>query len=141
LEILLASTEHFYLIYKHYHWNIVVKDFYSLHLLFDKHAGEIHDMLDSTAERMRQMGCTATGDIKTYVEKSIINPALQDNDDRQKILDHLIEQHNKYIMLLEEIIDYAGGEKDYATADLLTKYLQTQQQQRWFIMSSVKMKD
>jgi starvation-inducible DNA-binding protein len=141
LEVLLASTEHFYLIYKHYHWNIVVKDFYSLHLLFDKHAGEIHEMLDSTAERMRQMGCTVPGNIMVSVEQSILNPALQENDDRQKILGHLIEQHNKFITLLEEIIELAGSEKDYTTADLLTKYLQIQQQQRWFIMASIKHKD
>jgi starvation-inducible DNA-binding protein len=137
LNKLLATTEHFYMIYKHYHWNVVDKHFYQLHLLFDKHAGEIHETLDTVAERIRQMGKIADGRLETYGNTSALNPKLQQGNDRDKILDHLLEQHNKYIALVEELIDYVTTEKDYATADMLTGFLETQQQQRWFISASI----
>lgn len=136
LNRLLASTENFYLIYKHYHWNIVSDEFYSLHLLFDKHADELHQTIDVIAERVRQMGEIANGRMQSYDELSILNMATQETDDEEEVLNHLLENHNKYIAYLEELVEMTGREKDYATADLLTGFLQTQQQQRWFVAAN-----
>jgi starvation-inducible DNA-binding protein len=135
LQKLLVSSAHFYYLYKHYHWNVLSQRFYSLHLMFDKHAEEIHETEDAIAERIRQMGVTVDF-VPTDFSVSVLPLDNQDAHKSTLILDHLTRCHNEYITLLESIITNAGNQKDYASADLLTAFLETQQQQRWFVMSS-----
>jgi len=135
LQKLLVSAAHFYYLYKHYHWNVLSQRFYSLHLMFDKHAEEIFETQDTIAERIRQMGVTVDF-VPTDFSISILPLDNQDTHNSTLMLEHLTRCHNEYIKFLESIINLAGSQKDYSTADLLTKFLEDQQQQRWFVMST-----
>ena len=135
LQKLLVSAAHFYFLYKHYHWNVLSQRFYSLHLMFDTHAEQIHETQDIVAERIRQMGVTVDF-VPTDFSISILPLDNQDTHNSTLMLEHLTRCHNEYIKLLETIINSAGSQNDYSTADLLTKFLEDQQQQRWFVMST-----
>lgn len=140
LNILLASTEHFYIIYKNYHWNLIDPQFYSLHLLYDKHSGEIHETVDAIAERIKKIGGNVDSRLETFVERSCLDAQMVESNQASLIMSDLETRHNVYIKLLEEIIKLASDQKDYATADELTQYLETQGEQRWFIMAHNNLK-
>src|SRR5437868_3136256 len=46
-------------LYKKHHWQVSGPTFYPLHLLFDKHAGEQTELIDTLAERVMQLGGVA----------------------------------------------------------------------------------
>ena len=87
---LLVSTDFFYQAYKDLHWNVIGRNFYSLHLLFDKHADEIHATYDEIAERIRQMD-EKVGQVVKHNEKSVVKYYDGDFSDHGSILDYLIK--------------------------------------------------
>lgn len=137
LTKLTASSVDFYFAYKYFHWNITGQDFREFHRMFDKHATIIYGQWDPTAERIRQLDAAVSGNLSEYASESVIEknrPETKNNI--QEILKYLVKQHQKHIDLLDQIIDTASEAKDFATADLLTKFLEEHQQMQWFIKSS-----
>src|ERR1044071_7308691 len=53
LNLLLADTISLRDMYKKHHWQVSGPTFYALHLLFDKHAGEQTEVVDTLAERVQ----------------------------------------------------------------------------------------
>jgi starvation-inducible DNA-binding protein len=139
LNQLLATTVDFYYTYKYFHWNITTQDFYQFHLLFDEHAGIIYTSQDIIAERIRQLDCTANGFLKAYSNQSVVSHTeISPNDNIQEVLKFIHEQHLATIKLLEKGIKASNEGDDYATADLLTTFLEQHQKMAWFIRSSIK---
>ncbi len=74
LNQLLADTISLRDMYKKHHWQVSGPTFYSLHLLFDKHAAEQTELVDKLAERIQTLGGIAlamAGDVAemTRIEK------------------------------------------------------------------------
>src|SRR6478752_3378300 len=63
LNQLLADTITLRDMYKKHHWQVAGPTFMQLHLLFDKHAGEQTELVDTIAERIQSIGgvCLAMG--------------------------------------------------------------------------------
>jgi starvation-inducible DNA-binding protein len=139
LTKLTSSSVDFYFTYKYFHWNITGQDFREFHKMFDEHATIIYGQWDPTAERIRQLDAPVSGDLTQYASESVIDKNRPDTKNNiQKILKFLVVQHQNHIDLLFTIIDKASEEKDFATADLLTKFLEEHQQMQWFIKSSIE---
>ena len=56
LNQLLADTATLRDLYKKHHWQVAGPTFYQLHVLFDKHAGKQHALVDALAERVQMLG-------------------------------------------------------------------------------------
>ncbi|MFT3684915.1 MAG: DNA starvation/stationary phase protection protein [Phycisphaerales bacterium] len=56
LNQVLADTMTLRDMYKKHHWQVSGKDFYQLHLLFDKHWEEQAELVDEIAERIMALG-------------------------------------------------------------------------------------
>src|SRR5438105_2644147 len=56
LNQILADTITLRDLYKKHHWQVSGHTFYSLHLLFDKHADEQTELVDLIAERIQLLG-------------------------------------------------------------------------------------
>ena len=138
LHQILSSTVDFYYIYKSFHWNITGQDFYQFHTLFDSHASKIYESQDPISERIRQLDFKVASNLVDFTKDSVMTHNKPKPDDNfQSILVYLLDQHNLIIALLESTIDTASENKDFATADMLTKFLQDQQQMAWFVRSSI----
>src|SRR2546430_862928 len=61
LNQLLADSITLYNLYKKHHWQVAGPTFYQLHLLLDKHAGEILETIDLIGERVQTLGGVTTG--------------------------------------------------------------------------------
>jgi starvation-inducible DNA-binding protein len=139
LAKLTASSVDFYFTYKYFHWNITGQDFREFHKMFDKHAEIIYGQWDPTAERIRQLDASVLGNLMEYSEQSVIDKKRPETKNNiQEVLKFLVVQHQNHIDLLFTIIDTASEDKDFATADLLTKFLEEHQQMQWFIKSSIE---
>src|SRR5205085_11805523 len=56
LNQILADTIALRDLYKKHHWQVSGHTFYQLHLLFDKHADEQTELVDTIAERIQLLG-------------------------------------------------------------------------------------
>ena len=141
LTQVLSTFVDFYYNYKFFHWNITGMDFIQFHKLFDEHATIIYPSQDVIAERIRQLDHTAIGDLSDFKNNSILEQNKPETcDDFRIILEFLKFQHDKTIEFLSEVIDKVSEQKDFATADLLTAFLEDHQKMNYFIASHLPKK-
>lgn len=141
LTQVLSTFVDFYYNYKFFHWNITGMDFIQFHKLFDEHATIIYPSQDIVAERIRQLDCIAIGNLDDFKNNSILDQNKPETcDDFRLILEFLKGQHDKTIQFLSQVIDKISEEKDFATADLLTAFLEDHQKMNYFIASHLPKK-
>src|SRR5262247_3057456 len=72
LNQILADTITLRDLYKKHHWQIAGPSFYSLHLLFDKHADEQSELVDTIAERIQLLGGVSLAMASDIAETTLI---------------------------------------------------------------------
>ena len=56
LQVLLADEHILYTKTRNYHWNVVGDNFHEMHLFFEGQYGELAEIIDEIAERIRMIG-------------------------------------------------------------------------------------
>src|SRR5437868_12519746 len=72
LNQLLADTITLRDLYKKHHWQVAGPTFYSLHLLFDKHADEQTALIDVIAERVQLLGGVSVAMAADVAETTLV---------------------------------------------------------------------
>src|SRR5439155_5107820 len=72
LNQILADTITLRDLYKKHHWQVAGPTFYQLHLLFDKHADEQSELVDSIAERIQLLGGVSVAMAHDVAETTLI---------------------------------------------------------------------
>src|SRR5258708_810096 len=72
LNQILADTIALRDLYKKHHWQVAGPTFYQLHLLFDKHAAEQNELVDSIAERVQLLGGVSLAIAHDVAEPTLI---------------------------------------------------------------------
>jgi len=67
LSKILADENVLYIKTKNAHWNIEGADFYDKHKFFETQFGQLDEMIDSVAERIRSIGHYAPATLKSYL--------------------------------------------------------------------------
>jgi starvation-inducible DNA-binding protein len=129
-----------YLNYKKYHWLTFGPAFRDLHLLFEEHATQVHDMLDELAERALMVDGQPVADPGQYLRVAAVEPS-------QGVMT-VAAMVQEAIATAERIIDQMHGDAEVATkagdigtADLLTRLVQVHQKQRWFLKEVARKRD
>ena len=134
---LLASSYSFYLKTQNYHWNLEGREFYPMHLLFQKQYEELAETIDEMAERIRAMGQHVDGGLGIFKEKSFIT----DETDSKKPVDAMIQQqvedHEAIIRYLRKHLPEVEGFEDGATADFINKRLAVHEKMAWMFRCSL----
>jgi len=73
LNQLLADTITLRDLYKKHHWQVAGPTFYSLHLLFDKHADEQTALIDIIAERVQLLGGVSVAMAADIAETTLLD--------------------------------------------------------------------
>jgi starvation-inducible DNA-binding protein len=112
---------------QNYHWNVVGKDFYQFHKLFEEQYSNLFEASDQIAERIRFFG----DKIPAFNQAdSKITPLNYDLKDLEMIKD-LLESHKK----LTQIISEVDVQNDPVTDDILTERLEFHQKAIWMLKS------
>ena len=72
LNQILADTITLRDLYKKHHWQVAGPSFYQLHLLFDKHADEQNELVDTIAERIQLLGGVSLAIAHDVAETTLI---------------------------------------------------------------------
>jgi starvation-inducible DNA-binding protein len=95
LNQMLADTITLRDLYKKHHWQIAGPSFYQLHLLFDKHAGEQDELVDSIAERVQLLGGVSIAMAHDVAETSLIPRPPRGREEPPVQISRLLHAHER----------------------------------------------
>jgi len=138
LNQLLADTITLRDLYKKHHWQVAGPTFYSLHLLFDKHAAEQNELVDVIAERIQLLGGISVAMAHDVAETSLIPRVPRGRESVPVQISRLLHAHEVIIREARSMAHIAADKGDDGTNDLLiSDVLRTNELQSWFIAEHV----
>jgi starvation-inducible DNA-binding protein len=134
LNELLSSYQVFYQNLRGYHWNIIGKDFFELHLKFEEYYNDAQVKIDEIAERILTLEATPLHSFDKYLEHSKLE--IHNNVfEGAKAVDQIREQLEVLIENQKTILHMADDSNDIATSDLMTQYISAQEKTVWMLRS------
>ena len=139
LSKILADENLLYVKTKNAHWNIDGPDFYSMHTFFEIQFGELDELIDKVAQRIRSIGHYAPATLKSYLSLTHLTEETRAKNDSQGYINELLVNHEIIIMKLREYIHpFANDFKDLGTSDFITGLMETHEKMAWFLRAHLK---
>ena len=134
LNYLLADTITLRDMYKKHHWQVSGPTFYSLHLMFDKHASEQSELVDVLAERVQTLGGVAVAMGFDVAEITRIERPARGREEPAVQLSRLLEAHEHILLQTRRAARQAAENGDDGTNDVLvSEIVRTNEMQLWFV--------
>ena len=134
LNLLLADSISLRDMYKKHHWQVSGATFYSLHLLFDKHANEQTELIDSLAERIQTLGGVSVAMASDVAEMTRVEKPPRGREEVPVQVSRLLEAHQHILIEARTLARSAAELGDDGTADLaISGVVRTNELQVWFV--------
>jgi len=138
LNQLLADTITLRDMYKKHHWQVSGPTFYQLHLLFDKHAGEQTELIDTIAERVMTLGGVAVAMAADVAEITSIPRVPRGREEAPVQISRLLQAHEIILHEARSMAKQAAEAGDDVTNDILvSEVIRTGEMQVWFVAEHV----
>lgn len=134
LNLLLADTITLRDLYKKSHWQVAGPTFYQLHLLFDKHYGELVEIVDEIAERIQLLGGISLAMAADVAETTRIARPPRGREEVPVQLSRLLDAHQIILGHCRKLAERASELGDDGTNDLVVSdVLRANELQVWFL--------
>ncbi len=125
-------------LYKKHHWQVAGPTFMQLHLLFDKHAGEQAELVDTLAERIQTLGGVCIAMAHDVAETTLIPRPPKGREEAPVQISRLLHAHEIVIKEARAMARRAAESGDDGTNDLLvSEVIRRNEQQAWFLAEHV----
>jgi starvation-inducible DNA-binding protein len=139
LSKLLADEFLLYTKTRNAHWNVEGADFHTKHIFFEQQYEQLDDIMDSVAERIRQLGHYAPATLQSFLQLTHLTEKLgQPNDSLGFIKELLTDHENIIIFLREKITPFANQYGDAGTSDYITGLMETHEKMAWFLRAHLR---
>lgn len=132
LQTLVCSYQVFYHKLRAYHWNLVGKNFFTLHVVFEDMYKDAQLKIDVIAERLRYLGGRAVSGLHRYLEGSFLDDVKEIPEDVE-MMKNLRSDMRKLIDFERKILKEL--EDDFGTDDMLAGFARELEKQEWMISS------
>ena len=92
LNILLADEFLLYTKTRNAHWNVVGHDFYSKHTFFEMQYGQLEEICDDVAERVRTLGHYAIASMQNFLKVTLLTEESREHNDSRGFVKELLEK-------------------------------------------------
>jgi starvation-inducible DNA-binding protein len=134
LNQLLADSITLRDMYKKHHWQVSGPTFYSLHLLFDKHAHEQTELVDELAERIQTLGGVSVAMAGDVAALSRIEKPPLGREEVPVQISRLLEAHEHILITARDAARRSAELGDDGTNDLVvSRVVRVNELQVWFI--------
>jgi starvation-inducible DNA-binding protein len=138
LNQVLADTITLRDLYKKHHWQVAGKDFYQLHLLFDKHYEEQDKLVDEIAERIQLLGGVSLAMAADIAETTLIPRPPRGREPAEVQIQRLLHAHEILLKEARTMARQAADRDDQGTNDLLVSdIIRTSEMQVWLIAEHI----
>jgi starvation-inducible DNA-binding protein len=139
LNQLLADTMTLRDLYKKHHWQASGPNFYSIHLLFDKHFGEQAALVDLLAERVQTLGGVSIAMAPDVAEITGIPRAPKGREDTVSQIKRLLQAHEVILLEARAMARDSAAGGDLGTNDIIVSdVIRTGELQVWFIVEHIQ---
>jgi starvation-inducible DNA-binding protein len=139
LSKILADETVLYIKTKNAHWNIEGADFYDKHKFFETQFGQLDEIIDSVAERIRSIGHYAPATLKSYLGLTHLTEASSEKNDSHGFIKELLEDHESIIIVLREHIkSFTDVLHDAGSSDFVTGLMETHEKMAWFLRAHLE---
>lgn len=132
LNILLADFHLYYQKLRNFHWNIVGKSFFDLHLKFEEIYDDVKLKVDEIAERILTLRYQPTSNLSEYLKISNLKESKATLSDVEMI-DTLIDDHTLILKQMRVVVEAAGNAGDEGTIDLIGAYIRELEKTTWML--------
>lgn len=121
------------------HWNVEGPDFHTKHVFFEEQYNQLDDIMDSVAERIRQLGHYAPATLQSFLQLTHLTEKLGQANDSLGFIKELLTDHENIIIFLRENIGrFANEYGDAGTSDYITGLMETHEKMAWFLRAHLK---
>jgi len=139
LSKLLADEFVLYTKTRNAHWNVEGADFHSMHIFFEQQYEQLDEIMDSVAERIRQLGHYSPATLKGFLNLTHLTEQLGERNDSLGFIKELLTDHENIIIFLRENINrFAGEYGDAGTSDYITGLMEDHEKMAWFLRAHLK---
>jgi starvation-inducible DNA-binding protein len=136
LATILADENVLYMKTKNAHWNVVGPDFYEKHKFFETQIGQLDEIIDQVAERIRSVGHYAPATLKSYLSLTRLTEDSSQQNSSEVFIKELLADHESIIIQMRENIKpLADKFHDLGTSDFITGLMETHEKMAWFLRS------
>ena len=119
---------------KNAHWNIEGADFYEKHKFFETQFGQLHQIIDDVAERIRSLGHYNSATLKNFLALTHLTEAQDGINDSKAFIKELLVDHESIIIHCRENAQrFANEYKDVGTSDFVTGLLKDHEKMAWLL--------
>jgi starvation-inducible DNA-binding protein len=139
LSKLLADEFILYTKTRNAHWNVEGADFHSMHIFFEQQYEQLDEIMDSVAERIRQLGHYAPATLKSFLNLTHLTEQLGERNDSLGFIKELLIDHENIIIFLRENINrFANEYGDAGTSDYITGLMEDHEKMAWFLRGHIR---
>ncbi len=139
LNQLLADTLTLSSLYKKHHWQASGPNFYSIHLLFDKHYEEQAALADTVAERIQTLGGVSIAMAHDVAEVTNIPRSPKGREDTENQIKRLLQAHEVILLEARAMARESADHGDLGTNDIIVSDLiRLNELQVWFVAEHIQ---
>jgi starvation-inducible DNA-binding protein len=139
LNVLLADEHVLYIKTRNAHWNVEGPDFHTQHKFFEEQYGQVEDIIDDVAERIRSLGHYAEATLNGFLKLTHLTEQTREKNDSSGFMKALLEDHEAIIIYLRENINlYANEWLDSGTSDFITGLMEVHEKMAWMLRAQLK---
>jgi starvation-inducible DNA-binding protein len=138
LNALLADFYALYFKTKNFHWHMSGPHFRDYHLLLDEQAGQIFEVTDDIAERVRKIGgitLHSVGEIRSH-QRILDNDAAYVTP--EDMLAELKGDNADLVARMREAHELTSEHNDVATTSLLENWIDQAERRVWFLFETTR---
>jgi len=123
----------------HAHWNVEGPDFHSVHVYFEELYNQSQEIVDSVAERIRQLGHYAPATLSDFLKLTHLTEQLKGGNTSADLIKNLLGDHETIIEFIRSIIkEFAEAHKDAGTSDFVTSLMEKHEKTAWMLRAHLK---
>jgi starvation-inducible DNA-binding protein len=139
LAILLADEFVLYTKTLNAHWNLEGIDFHSVHLYLEELYEESADIVDSVAERIRQLDHYAPATLKNFLQLTHLTEQYEGGNDSKSLISKLLIDHESIIEFIRgNIGEFQDAHKDAGTSDFVTGLMEKHEKTAWMLRAHLR---
>jgi len=116
------------------HWNVEGADFHSMHVFFESQYEQLDEVMDSVAERIRQLGHYAPATLQSFLSLTHLTEKLGEKNGSLGFIKELVMDHESIIVFIRENINkFANEYGDAGSSDFITGLLEGHEKMAWML--------
>ncbi|MFL1896676.1 Dps family protein [Aquimarina sp. 2-A2] len=132
LNTLLADYHLYYQKLRNFHWNILGKNFFDLHVQFEAMYDDAKIKVDEIAERILTLRYQPVSNYSEYLKQSNLKESSSDLSD-EKMISTLLEDHGAILKQMSKVVKTADDASDEGTIDLVGGYIRELEKTSWML--------